>query len=65
MNSLVARAQMVSNRVSLIITRVQWNSRGHDYCTTEVADFSLRFLPDTQEVIVVKGDEIVYSEILS
>lgn len=40
-------------------------TRNLDYSVEEVANFSLRYLPDTNEVALIKGDEIVYSELLS
>jgi len=34
------------------------------YRVEEIASFALRFMPDTNEVVLLKGDEVVYSELL-
>lgn len=36
-----------------------------DFKETVVDSYTLTFMPDTNEVIFAKGDEILYSEILS
>lgn len=50
--------------VHLEISREMKGSDNLDYKVEPVANFSLTYLPDTNEVVLLKGDEAVYSELL-
>ncbi len=46
----------------------EWIPRGEkpwEFDVNEIAEYILRYLPDTNEVVLIKGDEILYSEVVS
>lgn len=53
-----------SNTAYLVVTDRIHDERNLNFRDEEVAKYELRFLEDTNEVALVKDDEIVFSEIL-
>ncbi len=49
---------------SIVIAEEIGNDRNLDYDRREIK-YTLRFFPDTNEVALIKGDEILYSEEVS
>lgn len=47
-----------------IIDRTYDSERGLNFSETTVTEFSLRYNEDNNEVMLIKGDEILYSELL-
>lgn len=63
----VVRAGYGSDSCFLSVEDVTFEdkTRNLDYKVEVVANFTLRYLPDSDEVALVRDGEIVYSELLS
>ncbi len=47
---------------SFVISERVYAEGGFNYDVTEIANYTLTYLPDTNEVALIKDGEIVYSE---
>ena len=61
------RAGFGQDHASLTVEDVQFEDqeRNLNYKVEEIASYTLRYFPDSDEVALIKGDEILYSELLS
>lgn len=54
-----------NNDATMEISRRTYEDRSMNFDVEILANFTLRYLPDTNEVALIKGDEILYSEEVS
>ncbi len=54
------------NEATFVVNEhVYQSERSLSFDVNELAAYVLRYLPDTNEVVLIKGDEILYSEVVS